>query len=148
MDKGENEGQPPRGKVFNGSCHCGAITFTADLDLGRGIHKCNCTFCRKTGVQKAFAAEDALVVTKGEPAIYHAAKSAWPKGDIDHYLCRVCGVHPFSRGRLDQLGGVFWAVNVACFDDVAESDLAAAPLIYEDGLHDRQRRAPDVTSYL
>ena len=148
MDKGESEGQPPRGKTFHGSCHCGAVAFEVDLDLAAGIHKCNCTFCRKTGYQKVFAAGDALTITKGRPAEYLPSPSHWPPGDIHHYYCIDCGVHPFSQGKLDQMGGVFWAANVACFDDVSEAELAAAPLVYEDGLHDRQQETPAVTSYL
>lgn len=46
------------------------------------------------------------------------------------------------------MGGNFWAVNVACLDDATEEELAAAPVIYEDGKHDRQMEAPAITSYL
>lgn len=46
------------------------------------------------------------------------------------------------------MGGDFWAVNVACLDDVTEAELAAAPVIYEDGKRDRQDRPPEITEYL
>jgi hypothetical protein len=46
------------------------------------------------------------------------------------------------------MGGNFWAMNVACLDNVTEEELAAASVIYEDGKHDRQDRAPEITSYL
>jgi hypothetical protein len=46
------------------------------------------------------------------------------------------------------MGGNFWAVNVACLDDVSEETLAAAPVVYEDGRRDRQDRAPEITGYL
>lgn len=46
------------------------------------------------------------------------------------------------------MGGNFWAVNVACLDDVTEEELAAAPIVYEDGKHDRQDQTPEITVYL
>ena len=79
---------------------------------------------------------------------YQPKPSAWPVGDINHYHCPECGAQPFSRGYLEQMGGNFWAVNVACLDDVTETELAAAPVIYEDGKRDRQDRAPEITAYL
>jgi hypothetical protein len=57
-------------------------------------------------------------------------------------------MQPFSRGYLeDQIGGEFWAINVACLEDVTEAELAAAPVIREDGKRDRQDRVPEITGY-
>ncbi|TIU05586.1 MAG: GFA family protein, partial [Mesorhizobium sp.] len=64
------------------------------------------------------------------------------------YMCPNCGANFLSRGYLDFMGGNFWAVNVACLDDVTEEELAAAPIVYEDGRRDRQDRAPEITGYL
>ena len=79
---------------------------------------------------------------------YKAVPSNWPKGDINHYMCPHCGAHTFSRDYLDFMGGNFWAVNVACLDDASEEELGAAPIVYEDGKHDRQLEPPVITSYL
>jgi hypothetical protein len=137
-------------KLFHGSCHCGAIRFEATIDLAEGIRKCNCSFCLKLGYKKSFTQYEALRVTEGKDKMrdYQAVPSNWPKGDINHYMCPNCGAHPFSRGYLDFMGGNFWAVNVACLDDASEEELAAAPVIYEDGKRDRQMQAPEITSYL
>ena len=93
---------------------------------------------------------DALRITKGKEAMrdYKAVPSNWPEGDINHYMCPHCGAHTFSRGYLDFMGGNFWAVNVACLDDATEEELGAAPIVYEDGKHDRQLEPPAITSYL
>ena len=137
-------------KTYNGSCHCGKIRFQADVDLDEGIRKCNCSFCWKMGYQKALVPYEAVRIVAGEDEMrdYQPKPSAWPVGDINHYHCPECGAQPFSRGYLEQMGGNFWAVNVACLDDVTETELAAAPVIYEDGKRDRQDRAPEITAYL
>jgi len=137
-------------RTYQGSCHCRAVRFEAEIDLDRGIRKCNCSFCLKLGYKKALIPFQALRLVDGEEAIrdYRPRPSAWPAGDINHYHCTHCGAHTFSRGYLDQMGGNFWAVNVACLDDASEEDLAAAPIIYEDGKNDRQDLSPAITSYL
>lgn len=137
--------------TFHGTCHCGAIAFEADVDLDQGIRKCNCSFCWKLGYRKSLVPFDALRVTRGKETMseYLPEPSHWPPGDVNHHYCPRCGAHPFSRGYLEkEMGGNFWAVNVACLDDVTEEQLAAAPVIYEDGRRDRQDRAPEITRYL
>jgi hypothetical protein len=138
-------------KTYRGSCHCGAIRFEADINLAEGIRRCNCSFCLKTGYKKALIAFEGLRFLQGEGDLrdYKARPSAWPAGDINHYHCGRCAVHTFSRGYLEkEMGGNFWAVNVACLDDAREEELAAAPIVHEDGKHDRQDRVPAFTAYL
>jgi len=55
-----------------------------------------------------------------------------------HYLfCNRCGVKAFGGGDMEELGGKFYAINVACLDDAMDEELAQAPVIYEDGRNDR-----------
>lgn len=138
--------------TYHGSCHCGAVHFAAPLDLSENIRKCNCTYCVKTGYRKAFAYGDAVEVTKGEELLGHYAAdpSSWPPGHIDHMFCTKCGTQVFSRGYLEfePFNGWFHAINVSTLDDVTPAQLDAAPIVYEDGLHDRQDQAPALTGYL
>jgi hypothetical protein len=136
---------------YIGSCHCGGVVFEATLDLDEGVRRCNCTYCFKTGYKKAFAYGDNVEVTEGEALLGHyvAQPSSWPPGESDHCFCTRCGTQLFSRAKLDiaPFNGWFHAVNVSVLD-VAPEVLDRLPIIYEDGLHDRQTEAPALTHYL
>lgn len=84
-------------RTCHGSCHCGAVHFTAPIDLDEGIRKCNCTYCFKTGYRKAFAYGDAVEITKGEDMVGHYAAdpSSWPPGHIDHASARAAARNSF-----------------------------------------------------
>lgn len=52
------------------------------------------------------------------------------------------------RGELEVLGGAFYAVQVSLLDDLDPDELAAAPIRYVDGRHDRFDRPPDDVRFL
>jgi hypothetical protein len=125
--------------TYHGSCHCGAVRFTCDLDLAAGTSKCNCSVCTKARLWKAIAKADALQVTQGESAL-----SDYQFGSrmIHHLFCRHCGIKVMGRGSMEALGGTFYAVNLACLDDLSPAVLARAPVSYEDGRHDNWQSPP------
>ncbi|MFP2924505.1 hypothetical protein ACLESO_04675 [Pyxidicoccus sp. 3LG] len=55
---------------------------------------------------------------------------------------------PFRPGDLEELGGVFYAVNVACLDDATPEELVNAPIRFEDGRHDAWDSVPAETRQL
>jgi hypothetical protein len=132
-------------KTYHGSCHCGAIRFECDLDFAKGTSKCNCSSCTKGRFWKAIVMADSFRFKQGAEAL---SDYQFGQHVIHHLFCRTCGIKPFGRANVQELGGEFYAVNVACLDDATPEELAAAPVQYEDGRNDRWDAAPTETRHL
>jgi hypothetical protein len=138
-------------KTYQGSCHCGAVAFECELDLAAGTNRCNCGFCRKARFWFALAKEADLRLLRGAEQLTDYQST--PVGKSEPFLhftfCSRCGFRPFTRGgALPQLGGPFFAVNVACLDGVSDEELASIPVRVADGRNDDWNSPPAVVSYL
>lgn len=111
--------------THHGSCHCGAIRFTVELDLEEPALVCNCSICRRTGAMLAFVAPDKLHVEQGQDAL---TDYLFNKHVIHHTFCKTCGVRPFSNGTGPH--GPMYAVNVRTLDSV---DVFTQPTKQWDG---------------
>ena len=125
-------------KTYKGSCHCGAVRFECELDLAEGTSKCNCSICSKSRFWEAIVKKDAFQLLEGEGAL---SDYQFGNHSIHHLFCSRCGVKPFGRGYLDELGD-FYALNILCLDDAAEEELAEAPVRYENGRNDNWDSPP------
>jgi hypothetical protein len=133
-------------KTYHGSCHCGAVRFECELDLAKGpTSKCNCSICTKGRFWKTVIKADAFRLLHGQQTL---AEYSFGRGVIHHFFCRHCGIKPFGRGHMEEMGGTFYGVNLACLDDATPQELAAAPVHCEDGRHDDWSKAPAETRYL
>jgi hypothetical protein len=132
-------------RTYSGSCHCGAVRFECEVDLKQLTSKCNCSVCMKTRFWKTIVKAGALRLLEGEEAL---TDYQFGSNSIHHLFCSRCGVKPFGRGHMDELGGTFFAINVACLDDATPQDLAEAPVRYEDGRHDDWGSPPAETRHL
>ena len=134
-------------KTYHGSCHCGAVRFEADIDLAQGTSKCNCSICTKARFWKAVVPAAAFRLIQGADRLSDYQFGGSTGAGIHHFFCGRCGVKPFGRGHHEQLGGTFYAVNVACLD-ATDEELAEAPVVFQDGRHDNWQQAPAETRYL
>jgi hypothetical protein len=119
-------------KTFRGSCHCGAVTFEADLDLSAPSYRCNCSICRRTRFWPAVARPDGFRLATGKRDL--TAYRFGSRKNV-HYFCRLCGVRASGVGN-DTPIGTMYGVNLGCLHDVSEEELSRIPVTYVDGLHD------------
>ncbi len=110
-------------KKYQGSCHCGAVRFTADLDLSAPVTACNCSICSRAGWLLAFTAASAVEVTAGREQL---ADYQFGKKTLHHEFCRVCGIHPFGHGAAPD-GSLMYGVNVRCLEGVDPQALTVEP---------------------
>lgn len=82
----------------DGSCHCGAITFTAEIDPAKAT-LCHCNDCQVTAGSaftfNAPAATGSFQITKGTPAVY-IKKTAASGRHRAHGFCAVCATRLYS----------------------------------------------------
>jgi hypothetical protein len=138
-------------KTHHGSCHCGRVRFECELDLAANTVRCNCTFCKKARFWMTFVKAADFRLLQGAEALtdYRYSPPSKPEPFLHLQFCSHCGVRAFTAGGpLAQFGGEFYAVNVACLDDAADAELAAAPIHFADGRNDDWDVASAETRYL
>jgi len=131
--------------TYKGSCHCGRISFEVDADLHAGTSRCNCSYCSKQRYWGATVKPEDFRLMCEEAGI-----GDYQFGTVSghHRFCTTCGVSPYGHGYVEQIGGAFVSINVACLDDVDPAVLAALPVQYMDGLHDNWWNPPAETRHL
>lgn len=143
-------GGPDMLKTYSGSCHCGAIHFQVDIDFDQGTNRCNCSLCGKSRAWFTFVPGVRLRLLDGAEAQaeYRWTPPSKPGPFLRFRFCSTCGVRVYASGDHPSFGGLFYAISVPALDDVDADTLAAAPLRYIDGRHDRFDQAPQDTRLL
>ena len=131
-------------KTYQGSCHCGAVRYEADIDLAQGTFRCNCSICYKSRAWLAGIPKDAFRLISGADIL---RDYQFGQKRIHHRFCSQCGVRSFSQGS-DGKGNESYAVRVNCLDGVDTQELVDAPVKYFNMLHDDFKSAPAETRHL
>ncbi|MDC7698108.1 GFA family protein [Vogesella indigofera] len=135
-------------KTYHGSCHCGAVTFEADLDLSQPTYRCNCSICRRTRFWPAIARAGQFRLLTGQAEL---TQYLFNTRKNQHYFCKHCGVRCFGIGigiGTETPTGLMYGVNLGCLDDVSDTELAQAPITYVDGRDEHWDRPPAVFAHL
>ncbi|MGI9462267.1 MAG: GFA family protein [Alphaproteobacteria bacterium] len=79
----------PAVKHYEGSCHCGKVTFQALANF-QHIYECNCSFCEKIGALWSGVARNNFSLTCGADNLttYYFT----PRRLYNQYFCKTCGV--------------------------------------------------------
>lgn len=109
--------------MHSGSCHCGAVKFTAQGTLEQAI-ECNCSHCSRKGLLLWFVPRSAFAVTTGQEKL---VTYTFNKHVIRHQFCSVCGCQPFSLGQSPE-GAEMAAVNVRCLEGVELETVQRVPV--------------------
>ena len=57
-------------------------------------------------------------------------------------------VGAFGDGYIEQIGGAYYAISLACLDDLDPTELAEAPVKYSDGRNNNWWNTPKETRHL
>ena len=100
---------------YEGSCHCGGVTFTVSGTIAKGA-VCDCSICRRKGAVMAAVETERFTITSGEDNITlyqfntHAAR---------HHFCKICGIYTHHKRRRDDMIGI----NTGCLNGFDKKEL-------------------------
>ena len=131
-------------QTITGACHCGKVRIEADLDLAAGSNRCNCSICGKLRLWTTITKPQALRLVAGQADL---SSYEWGPKISTRMFCKHCGVHVFSRGHLEEVGGDYCSINIAVLD-LEPAVLDTIPIRYFNARHNDWETTPQYTRYL
>ncbi len=97
-------------QTYHGSCHCGAVRFEVEADLGQ-LTRCICSICTKKGGLFCYVPPQRFRQLRG---VEEVTSYRFNTETVEHCFCRNCGMHTFGHPRS---APELFLVNVRCLDD-------------------------------
>lgn len=99
---------------YQGSCHCGAVTFVFESEpIATGV-RCNCSICQRKGALMTpfVLAPDSLQIddSTNQLKTYRFGSEV-----AAHYFCGNCGIYPFHQ-TLRKPG--HYRINIGCLSNI------------------------------
>ena len=96
--------------IYQGGCHCRAITFEIDAPESIEAVECNCSICSMTGFLHFISPLSKFRLLSGGESI---STYTFGSGVAKHTFCKICGVKPFYTPRSNPDG---IDINLNCLD--------------------------------
>ncbi|MFT5116902.1 MAG: hypothetical protein ACI9NY_000428 [Kiritimatiellia bacterium] len=96
--------------IYQGSCHCRAVTFEIEAPKVLEADYCNCSMCSKTGYPHLIIPLSQFTLLSGEELI---TTYCFNSGIAKHKFCKTCGIKPFYIPRSNPDG---IDININCLD--------------------------------
>jgi hypothetical protein len=115
--------------ILKGSCHCGAVKFTAELPKGlSSARRCTCSICRMRGAVAVTGTIAGFKITQGSNKL---TTYRFNTRTAEHHFCSNCGIytHHKRRSNPNELG-----VNVACLEGFSPFDFPEI-VVYDGTRH-------------
>ena len=113
--------------AFEGSCHCGRLSYAVDEALPTKALQCNCSICRRRAPLHHFTTPDKFRFRGKEEDV---STYQWNKRAIRFEFCGTCGCAPSAHGTGPQ--GPMVEINLRCVDGI---DLDSLEIDEFDGAH-------------
>ena len=101
--------------IYQGSCHCAAVSFSVEAPEHLEVERCNCSICSKAGFLHLIVPAGNFTLLSGEDEL---ASYTFNSGVARHTFCSNCGIKPFYTPRSNPEG---IDVNINCLDTAAKS---------------------------
>jgi len=98
--------------IYQGSCHCGQITFEVQAEDHLQAVDCNCSICAKSGYLHLIVPNSNFKLLSGQDQL---TTYTFNTGIAKHTFCKHCGIKPFYTPRSNPDG---LDVNVRCLDPI------------------------------
>lgn len=96
--------------IYQGSCHCKAVTFEVEAAAELEVDYCNCSICTKSGFLHLILPLSKFSLLSGTDSL---TSYSFNTGVAKHTFCSTCGIKPFYIPRSNPDG---IDINVNCLD--------------------------------